>query len=432
MVSGIGLPIIQNQNMNIVDTVNAVQQKKDDEVAVLISKYSKNKDRASAPLIGGVFGFIQGLAFGALYACSKKFPSLPKKFPLLNWGINKVERFTSKFKFIKNIKNPIVKGIAAFGINTSWMIATGAVTGYFMNLYKTYKNTKVNGEISHTKKGDSADDWLLSGLNSLSYSKEGKQAIKNSIKVNSDESVTVTLKGANKEYNISKQELNDASNSYIAKLDDKGAVHGYTKKYSKGDGDVLAFELAFGKYRADLKEGKINHNPQLPSYAEDSAKNSSDSLDMGVANQAYYLLTGKEGCQIDNGSDSSKKNSKKDSEVLNLYSKAYLSKFLQEYSTNPQGYAAGFNIKSESNQDVVVRNNLKEKVKLHADHVYAIKNMSAKNVAIVDPNQSSKIIVLPIKTFKNNINALWYVNLQEQNNNEELALKKYSDESGRN
>ena len=90
-----------------------------------------------------------------------------------------------------------------------------------------------DGCIDTFKQGNTGDCYLLAGIESLSNTEEGKQIIKESIKRPFWGGVSVTLKGVNKTYYFSAQELLEA------------------KQLSKGDDDVLAIELAFKKYREE-------------------------------------------------------------------------------------------------------------------------------------------------------------------------------------
>ena len=115
--------------------------------------------------------------------------------------------------------------------------------GYSLNTGKVDLATlkgdiNINGKIEPSKQGELADCYFLAQINALAGTDFGKTAIKNSITDNDDGSYTVSLKGADKSYKISKQEI-----LYAKTLTQDGY-----NVYSKGDDDVLLLELAFEKY----------------------------------------------------------------------------------------------------------------------------------------------------------------------------------------
>ena len=115
--------------------------------------------------------------------------------------------------------------------------------GYSLNTGKVDLATlkgdiNINGKIEPSKQGELADCYFLAQINALAGTDFGKTAIKNSITDNDDGSYTVSLKGADKSYKISKQEI-----LYAKTLTQDGY-----NVYSEGDDDVLLLELAFEKY----------------------------------------------------------------------------------------------------------------------------------------------------------------------------------------
>lgn len=107
-----------------------------------------------------------------------------------------------------------------------------------------YVNTRneADGFIDSVAQGRTGDCWLISGLNALSETQWGRDAIKEAIDIQPNGDIKITLKGAygkKKQFTVTKQELDRAKDS---------------EKYSSGDIDVLAIELAVEKYRKQFRE----------------------------------------------------------------------------------------------------------------------------------------------------------------------------------
>ena len=119
-------------------------------------------------------------------------------------------------------------------VNNFWLKVKNTV----LNKYEKIKqNSNINGLIEYSEQSSNTGDcWLLSSLNAISSTSWGREMIKDAIKPNGNGGAIITLKGSRgkqKVFNITKEELEYADRS---------------GKYSKGDDDVKAFELAFEKY----------------------------------------------------------------------------------------------------------------------------------------------------------------------------------------
>lgn len=126
---------------------------------------------------------------------------------------------------------------------------------------KSSSSVEVNGKIDKNyEQGRTGDCWLLASIKGIARNPKGLKILNDSIKVNSNGSVTVHLKGVDKTYVISKKELNNAT------------------ELSSGDGDVRALEIAVNRY---LREDYKYHN------GEDA------SIDGNREITAYKILTGK-------------------------------------------------------------------------------------------------------------------------------------------
>ncbi len=100
----------------------------------------------------------------------------------------------------------------------------------------------VNTYIGDEKQGQTGDCWLLTAINSLNMSENGRVLLSNAITDNQDGTYTVDLKGTGKTYTVTNKEIMDAKNS---------------NKYSSGDSDIILFELAYEKALKKHKMAKL-------------------------------------------------------------------------------------------------------------------------------------------------------------------------------
>ena len=105
----------------------------------------------------------------------------------------------------------------------------------------------INGEIDeNVVQGNTGDCWIISALYSLTSTDTGKKAIKDSIKVNDDNTVTVTFYGLGVSYTMTAAEIE----KYDTDNNTKDA-------YSNGDNDALVLEIATEKLVKDINKGKV-------------------------------------------------------------------------------------------------------------------------------------------------------------------------------
>lgn len=400
----LGLNVIGINTPSALDCYNLVQDTKNDKIAVVIANNTGKKDRASATMIGGTFGLFQSVLFAATYGLGKKFPSL-QKCPPIKWAVGQIDKWIKAVEKIHPDKSHSYHVRNGVMNKALYLIGSGAALGYAADWYSTYSNTRTNGKISNIKQGEFSNSGLISALNSLSSTDEGKEIIKNSMKRNDDNSITIKFKGVDREYNITKKELKEATKQYVTHENENGKITSFKKKYSKGDGDVLAFELALDKFKQDIKNNNITPDKNIPDYVFDSTEN--QNVDKNTATkQAYYLLTGETSPEI---------NTENNDNIENIYAKASLNKFINEYTQNPTKYAASVKFKESENNKTPIRTRFYAKTNLKTDKEYTIYKINSKYATIVNTANTKERIEIPINTLKQEIASLCYVNVNKQN-----------------
>ena len=107
--------------------------------------------------------------------------------------------------------------------------------GLHSAINKKLESQGLNGEIEDSSQGGIGDCWLLSSINSLSYTEAGRKILDEAVTEKEDGSgYVINFKGLNKEIEISNMEILDAIK---------------TDEYSTGDADMVMWELAFEKTR---------------------------------------------------------------------------------------------------------------------------------------------------------------------------------------
>lgn len=309
--------------------------------------------------------------------------------------------------------------------------------GYSLNTGKVDLATlkgdiNINGKIEPSKQGELADCYFLAQINALAGTDFGKTAIKNSITDNDDGSYTVSLKGADKSYKISKQEI-----LYAKTLTQDGY-----NVYSKGDDDVLLLELAFEKYYLEtqgiaddnfIKEskneliktknqsGEIFENRTTFSYGGFGGNFERANTNQDIA----ALLTGTNsfiGFKLDNKNPKSteillKEKAMHQNDVALTFS---LGNFKKGYSEKnvPQKY-----------QDIFSENH-----QFSIDSVTLDENNNIKTVKIVSSWDSEMITDVPYKEFMNDLisktedNNIW---ISSNNKETNTNIKNLSDDNAK-
>ena len=240
----------------------------------------------------------------------------------------------------------------------------------------------IDENIDNSKQGKRGDCWLLSGLNSLSYSENGQKIIEDSISVNEDGSYNVEFKGLNSNINITTEEL------------EKARKEG---SYSTGDDDVLLMELAFEKALQLVEDGEID----APDWLIEETKNGETSIDGGTLEVVIFMLTGEEAeyqynCyHPDYDGSINAEIQRLLPGLAGLFNNSMESVF-DKIEKNPEGYCAiiGFRGQKGTADDeaITIKDiNGNDVVLTHGDggHAWSIKSVDGDNVVIVNPWDSS-------------------------------------------
>lgn len=301
-----------------------------------------------------------------------------------------------------------------------------------VNLASLKGDININGKIESSKQGELADCYFLAQINALAGTDFGKTAIKNSITDNDDGSYTVSLKGADKSYKISKQEI-----LYAKTLTQDGY-----NVYSEGDDDVLLLELAFEKYYlgtqgfADdnfIKESKnelIKTKNQSGEIFENRTTFSyggfGGNFERANTNQDIVaLLTGTNsfiGFKLDNKNPKSteillKEKAMHQNDVALTFSLGIFKKGYSEKNV-PQKY-----------QDIFSENH-----QFSIDSVTLDENNNIKTVKIVSSWDSERITDVPYKEFMNDLisktedNNIW---ISSNNKETNTNIKNLSDDNAK-
>lgn len=199
------------------------------------------------------------------------------------------------------------------------------------------------------------DCWLLAGVNSLNQTDWGREIIKNSLKPDAHGGVVVTLNGAKcsqKDFHITAEDLKNAQQN---------------EKYSVGDNDMTAIELAVEKYaQLQVKEGKLD-------------KSADKLISGGIDISVYELFTGK-------------------SPHLYIMPDSRLTDCFDKIEKNPGEYA-------------IYCSFLKDEDSMYKDHAYTLKSIEknengSKNAVLLNPWDSSKTYTVPFEDFKNNLQVM--------------------------
>lgn len=240
-----------------------------------------------------------------------------------------------------------------------------------------------DGAVQATKQSEETGNcYLLSGVNALSNTTWGKEAIQNAIEPTEDGGYNVTFynsDGEKETVNISAEEL--AANP---------------EKYSSGDVDMKIIEVAAEKfYSAHLDEDAYSYKDKNTPLTEGLMEGKTSIL---------YMLTGSEGHVLQSTELDKRIHESALASDRGALTDETLQQELLEIASNPDGYAAtcafkkpGFFQKLFGGGDTV------------SAHGYSIKEViqspdgGIQSVIVQNPWDSSKEIVMSYKDFKSQV-----------------------------
>ena len=232
---------------------------------------------------------------------------------------------------------------------------------------KPEKSKDPNGEIDSVYNQNKLNDcWFIATIKSAETNPETKKMLNDCITVNKDGSVVVTLKGVNRTYTISKEELS-ASN-----------------EFAKGDSDVRALELAANKYMHEVNNNKrkkcMNPN-QFKDVTKDTCNRFEQLNNIRMADIEWGSAA--DGFRILFGNDNVK-------DIGPGLEKDFVNQYINNNNLIIVGRVNGTQ-PNYKNQD--------ESVVINPSHAYSVLRADDKYVYLADPIKTSKEIKLTREEF---------------------------------
>lgn len=240
----------------------------------------------------------------------------------------------------------------------------GKVTTTNFNENDEVENTTVevkynsDGVIDPTKQHSVGECWLLSGVNALASTEKGRQIISDAIQHNDDGSVTVTLKGVERSYTYSAEEI---------------VTRQYTnskQKLATGDVDMKLLEMAVTDYKLEILPDEKKWYEKFP-LLRNSQATPDDPLNGGNVDEMMEYLTGEKPRMAVVGFSGFQVAKKERDPERYAMTAAFL--------FNDKGFGSGKEIISE--------------------HVYSVSRVTKDTVYLVNPWDSSQEIAYPKSRF---------------------------------
>lgn len=231
--------------------------------------------------------------------------------------------------------------------------------------YESYAKYDSDRKIGGTKQQNIGECWALSGVNALNVTSKGKEIISQLINYNNDGSVTVNLKGVNKSYTYSAEDV--VAKKYYQTKD---------MYLAEGDTDMNLIEKAIADYRKDL-----TNQVSIKGLFVDSE----NPLNSGYNREALYYLTGVS--------------------PQNSYTVSGTEKLLQKKLEDGDRYALTTSFKCDDPEfkqgDIITR------------HTYSIGRVTEDTVYLINPWDSSKEIPYPKDKYLANTDGVSLVDLNK-------------------
>ena len=261
-------------------------------------------------------------------------------------------------KYITNFANSMIENINEKGgytkdIIEDWNSNLGSFNGTIINFTRLTnrcqagQNSTITGkpdgkiDINNVQQKGTGDCWLIASvLSATNKNQKGLDCINSMLSVDSNGNVTVELKGVNKKYVISAEEIEKSNH------------------LASGDPDMRAIEIAVDKY--------IKENAYMTT---DNGSLDFSQADINGDRQyfAYNILFGNE-CYCENP------------DLLN-----------EDYNSENQVYSLSFD-KDPNIEAKVLDSNEKQTVDIIGRHAYAIKGSDEKYIYLINPHNSSETI----------------------------------------
>ena len=251
----------------------------------------------------------------------------------------------------------------------------------------------IDSKIDYVKQGSEGDCWLLSALNSFSYSEKGQEFIENAITNNGDGSYSVTFDGIGQTYTVTSEELQQARENEV---------------YSTGDNTALLFEVAVEKalnycineYEYDLmgitpSSETTNILLIKGEYAKRREEEKSESLLYGgnlATIDRLFVLTDFS-IEAYNSAEHSSSNIESVLDNIDI-----------ENSVTSVSFSTNKNLTSDSGNEFTITDH----------HAYTIKSYDkdAGKITIVNPWNNSETLTTSIDTLRNDIGNISYLVLE--------------------
>lgn len=168
---------------------------------------------------------------------------------------------------------------------------------------KDDKSLNINNKIDErVQQKGTGDCYMLTTLNALNCTPEGQDIISNLVTHNEKlHTYTVNFPGVDVSYTFSASSIARAENKTYEKVSADGVRGVGNSWYSEGDDDVLLLEMAFERFREDVKDGRYD-NKDWPDfvYSSSNYNENKSALDSGSMAQVYYMMTGEEPSFVEN------------------------------------------------------------------------------------------------------------------------------------